>query len=185
MDLPEYDSIALILLKANVLQSAAEIHGMMCALICAGSEVDLVDFLDAWLGSDFSQDEQNRERLQQLYEFSDTQLQNMQFDFELFLPDADDELSIRAEAFTHWAKGYVEGMRAASVDVEKSENEELRDAFTHITEFTELDFFDIHGSDKEEQLLMEIEEYLRMAVMLIYMECRGRTGSEDGPSRLH
>lgn len=163
--------------------SASNLHGIMCGYLCAGADSQGEAYLRALLQN--KKDAASRNALLtvfSVYSISQQQINNFDFEFELLLPDDDESLYDRAQAFSEWCEGFTQGLTMAGVDRDQFSEEEAQEALEHIYEFAELDYASIDVEEEDEKALMEVSEYTRMAVIRLHgdlvMNEREQGGSE-------
>ena len=183
LHLPEYTDFAesISVLSLNI--SGSELHGMMCGYLCAGADSQGEAYLRALLNN--KKDEESRNALLvmfSVYTISQQQINNFDFDFEMLLPDDNESLVERAQAFSEWCEGFTQGLTMAGVGVDQFYEEEAQEALQHIIEFAELDCETLDVDEEDEKALMEVSEYARLAVIRLHgdlvMNERERGGSE-------
>ena len=101
---------------------------------------------------------------------SQHQIQNFDFEFQMFLPDEHESIVERAQSFSEWCEGFMQGLDINGIHDDNFEDEEARETLYHIQEFSELDFDDLKSGEEEEKALMEVTEYTRMAVLRLFGE---------------
>lgn len=174
MDLPSHDSVERALEVLNSLGDAAEIHGLLCALFAAGVKLRK----QAWLNSLLEQGVDTSDELSKNASAALTRLfdetarhfstvENLTVD--ILMPDDDSPLSDRVEALSHWAQGFITGMKLSGIDVEHNKNPELQESFTDLTNISCLDPQE-ESDDDSEGALVELLEYVRVAVAHIHQE---------------
>lgn len=183
LHLPEYDdfneSIAVLALDI----SGSQLHGMMCGYLCAGADSQGEAYISALLNN--KKDEASRSAIlamSAVFSISQQQISNFDFEFELLLPDENESLIDRAQAFSEWCEGFTQGLNLAGVGLDQFYEEEAQEALQHIIEFADLDCGSIDIDEEDESALMEVSEYARMAVLRLHgdlvMHERERGGSE-------
>ncbi len=171
--LPGYSDVELALLRADASLDVGEAHGLLCGFICAAKEIDGKSWLDTVLGHLDMNDASAKEcrgLLFRLYAVSDQQLKDMAFDFQILLPDDEQQLSKRAAALGDWCQGFMTGLGLAGLDTESAQSEDCQDALYHFAEISKIDYEAIEISEDDERSYVEVVEYVRMAVLLIYAE---------------
>lgn len=167
LHLPSYqdfiNSIAVLALPF----SASELHGVMCGYLCAGSISEGEAYIRALITN--KNDAVMRVALFGVYTVSQQQMLNFDFDFQLLLPpDEDTSLAERAKAFSEWCEGFTQGLTLAGVEYEQLQEDDAQEALQHITEFAQLDYHTLSVNEEDEQALMEVTEYARLAVLRIH-----------------
>jgi len=176
--LPEYDDIADAIALQEEVASAAELHGLFCGMQCARPGFDAQTCLQFVLGKgrdDLSDDD--LELLIALCESVREGLGSLDFSFGLFLPDEDEALCERAQALGEWCQGFLYALGAQAEST--SWHGECQEILRHLVDIAQLDA-DAAG-EEDESAFMELSEFVRMGVQLIYGETRTVTQS----SRIH
>lgn len=155
--------------------SCAELHGVLCGYLVSGRQREAESYLRALL----SKRELKKTRtaalaLFDVFAISQQQLTELGFVFELMLPNDDESLASRAQAFSEWCEGFTQGLTVSGVDVDKLHNEEAQEAIQHITEFAQLDYTALRVSEEDERALLEVTEYTRMAVLSLQADLQAR-----------
>lgn len=167
--LPSYESFVESIEVLNLPYSASELHGIMCGYLCASAYAQGETFLRALMGS--HKDDAIRSAalaLFSLYSVSQQQISTMDFDFQLLLPDENETIHDRAQAFSEWCDGFTHGLGLSGVSMDHFHEEEAQDAIQHLSEFAEMDYDALEVSDEDEKALMEVSEYTRMAVLRLH-----------------
>ncbi len=167
--LPSYDDFVESIEVLALTHSASELHGMMCAYLCAGANSQGEAYLRALLSN--KKDELTRRAalaMFSVYSISQQQISNLDFEFKLLLPDDEESLIDRAQAFSEWCAGFIQGLNNAGVEFDQFFEEEAQEALQHITEFAELDLETLDVDEEDEKALMEVSEYARMAVLRLH-----------------
>jgi uncharacterized protein YgfB (UPF0149 family) len=162
--------------------SAAEAHGILCGLICAGHPEAETTWTEEILRGTDPGDllaQACRQSLQALAETTREEIQGAGLGFAPLLPADDVSLAERAVGLYDWTRGFLYGLGVAGVD-EKDLSEQTREIFRDFAAITQLD---LEGLDEEteegEEALMELQEFVWVAAMLVYEE-RGQ-GEELAP----
>ncbi|HGE4920333.1 TPA: UPF0149 family protein [Legionella pneumophila] len=171
LHLPEYDDFVQSISVLALTMSGSELHGIMCGYLCAGADSQGEAYIRALLNN--RKDEQSRNALLSLFSvfsISQQQINNFDFEFQMLLPDDDESLVIRAQAFSEWCEGFTQGLTIAGVGMEQFYEEESQDALQHLIEFAELDCESLEVGEEDERALMEVSEYTRMAVLRLHSD---------------
>jgi yecA family protein len=177
--LPTYDELKVTFDQAEI--NVAESHGMVCGYICAGSIMNGKSWLDAILGhSQLSKELLNESRtlLLELYQASAYQLQSEAFDFQLLLPDDEEPLPMRAEALSNWCLGFITALKSAGINIETI-TPEAKEAGQNLLGISQLDYENIEVSEADEKAYTEVLEYVRVAVLMMYMEIHHNQGEKE------
>ncbi|HAT7846038.1 TPA: UPF0149 family protein [Legionella pneumophila] len=171
LHLPKYDDFVQSISVLALTMSGSELHGIMCGYLCAGADSQGEAYIRALLNN--KKDEQSRNALLSMFSvfsISQQQMNNFDFEFEMLLPDDDESLITRAQAFSEWCEGFTQGLTIAGVGMEQFYEEESQDALQHLIEFAELDCELLEVGEEDERALMEVSEYTRMAVLRLHSD---------------
>ncbi|HAT1993701.1 TPA: UPF0149 family protein [Legionella pneumophila] len=171
LHLPKYDDFVQSISVLALTMSGSELHGIMCGYLCAGADSQGEAYIRALLNN--KKDEQSRNALLSMFSvfsISQQQMNNFDFEFEMLLPDDDESLVTRAQAFSEWCEGFTQGLTIAGVGMEQFYEEESQDALQHLMEFAELDCETLEVGEEDERALMEVSEYTRMAVLRLHSD---------------
>ncbi len=173
-----YSIINTIIVQREAADSAAEVHGIAAAMLCLDPNAEA----GAWLAEAIAKEaelwEDDKLTLVDLFEQSKDLMASDEFVFDLFLPEDDASVSERCIAIMQWCQGYLFGM--GRVETSSKWPGDIDEILKDIVEFTKLDT-DIDEDDAEEVEadLVEIQEYLRAAVMLVRSELNNNAVSND------
>lgn len=167
-----YQTINKVFQKYETDLSSSEAHGLATGLLCIENKVEA----SVWLAELFADDiillDEDKTMLVALFEQTRKLLcgEDDSFRYDLFLPGDDEELSEQLEAIRVWCEGFLFG-----IGYSRSESTwpgETGEIMKDIVEFTKLDSelddeMDEEEKNENESALIEIQEYLRVAVMMI------------------
>lgn len=182
LHLPDYEEFSENINVLELYISASLLHGTMCGYLCAGAESQGEAYLRALLNN--KKDALSRNAILAMFavfSISQQQMSQLDFGFEMLLPEEHEDLLVRAKAFSEWCQGFIESLKLAGIGIEQFHEEEAQDAFQHLIEFAELDCETLDVGEDDERALMEVSEYARMAVLRLYNdlvmnESSGSTG---------
>lgn len=186
LELPEYDQFLESLVGLPLSISASGLHGMMCGFLCAGADRQGEAYLRALLNN--KKDEASRLAelaMFSVYSISQQQIANFDFEFALLLPNDEQALVERAQAFSEWCEGFTQGLNMAGVDADQFYDEEAQEALQHITEFAELDCDTLDVDEEDEKALLEVSEYARMAVLRLHSDLIANEKERCGSDTTH
>jgi uncharacterized protein len=177
--LPAYEDVEDAIALQEEVVSAAELHGLFCGMYCAKPALDAHACLQlVFENQEDPLRDDERELLIMLCESARESLNLPDFSFHLFLPDDDGDLSERAQALGEWCQGFLYGLGAQADST--SWYGECEEVLRHLADIA---FVDADAAGEEEELaFMELSEFVRMGVQLIYSEIRAVTIQ---PSRIH
>jgi uncharacterized protein len=162
---PSYTEVTEALSSTGSAFQAPDAHGLLCGFICAtaGKSEDWEKLI---VGTTLSV--HGIEVLRQLYESSYHQMSEFSFEFSLLLPADDEDINVRTEGLGLWCTGFLTGLGDAVRTLENSAAPEVVDALNDLTEIAQVSFGDIGATDEEETAYYELEEYVRLIVLMIY-----------------
>ena len=146
----------------------SELHGALCGWLAAGG-AGSPDWLAHVLADDAIPAVTAGSTLDRLRGASADQLEDRSFDFELLLPDGDAPLSIRSGALFDWCRGFLGGFGLAA-GTSPPLSDEGSEALADIAKLAAATPQD-DGDEEDEAALAEIEEFVRVAVLLIHGDC--------------
>lgn len=169
LQMPDHTRFEQLLSSIDLDVGASEMHGVICGLLCAGH----ADAHAAWFEDLFrnrSQDDllvrETRQLLGQLYQTTQAQLGSEFLDFAPFLPDDESPISARARSLSKWSQGFLYGLGLAAI-TEAQLAVDAKEAISDISEFTRIDYAGIESGEEAEQDFMQLEQFLRVATLLI------------------
>ncbi|WP_245156492.1 UPF0149 family protein [Agrilutibacter solisilvae] len=148
--------------------SPSEFHGSVCGWLAGGGEAG-PDWLARVMADDALQAVPADSPLDLLRAASAAQLAHRSFEFELLMPGADAGLAERSGALFDWCRGFVGAFGLAAGD-KALLSEDSREALADLVRLAGAQAQD-EGDEEDEEALMEIEEFVRVAVMLLHGDC--------------
>jgi uncharacterized protein YgfB (UPF0149 family) len=166
--LPSPAEVDLAARELGLGMDAAELHGGLCGWVAAGGTV-AGDWLAQVTADPDAPVVANGSVLQRLREATVAQLEDRSFGFELLLPDGDAPLGVRSGALFGWCRGFLGGfgLAAGAAPPLSEEGTEALADLARLAAATPQD----DGDDEDEQALAEIEEFVRVAVLLLHGDC--------------
>lgn len=170
---PEYLHLQTSLEKADADMSAAESHGVLCGIFCAGGRPELGD----WLGQVFEELDLNNMLIKEasqllvgLFENTQAQLNDSDADFQMLLPDDETQLSARTQALAQWCQGFTYGLASGGLKQETELPEDTAELLQDLVEIGRADHNAEIQDEADEEAYMQLYEYVRMGVLLINEE---------------
>lgn len=181
-----FDDLANQIVAAGGGIGPSELHGFICGLLAAGTRPDksrwqkeLAEFLDL----DAIPADLARSALA-LAEQSERDLSDRNFSFQPLLSGSD-ELAERGQTLCLWCEGFLHGFGIGKYSGEllPTSSEALKD----LAEIAQLDAGSMENGAEQERELFEVQEYVRMAALNIFVECNpslasGGDDSGSGPT---
>ena len=172
MPATSFDDLDETLRRAGAACDAAETHGTVCGVLCAGLEDDaawLEHLLDEASGPEAAQ-QACRRALLTLRDETHALLRGGTLEFEPLLPDDETGLADRTAALGEWCQGFLFGMglAGARLDVEEL-SDETGEVLRDVGQIAQAGF-EGDGSEEDENAYAEIVEYVKVGVQLLYEE---------------
>lgn len=148
--------------------AAPELHGSLCGWIAGGAVAS-----DAWLGEVLVDPGLPRPEpgsvLARLRTVTVAQLEDRSFGFMLLMPSESAALSDRSGALFDWCRGFVGAFGLASGQAPPL-SEEGSEALVDLVKLSRASAQD-EGDQDDEDALVEIEEFVRVAALLLHGDC--------------
>ena len=162
-----YQTINNIFQKNESDLCASEAHGLATGLLCIENQTEAASWLSHLFADDIVLLDEDKTVLISLFEQTRKLLneEDEGFRYDLFLPADDVPLKNQLEALRYWCEGFLFGVgfSRSSSDWPGETGEIMKD----IVEFTKLDTEVDEEIDEDEAALIEIQEYLRVAVIMV------------------
>lgn len=148
--------------------SPSELHGALCGWLAGGGS-DTHDWLGQVLADDAAPVPAPGDALDRLRQASASQLDDRSFDFQLLIADEDAPLLERSAALFDWCRGFLGGfgLAAGSQPPLSDESSEALADLARLAAATPQD----DGDEEDEAALAEIEEFVRVAALLLHGDC--------------
>ena len=176
---PEIVELEELLYRIDAAMGAADAHGALCGMICARGAIELSEWVDHVIGEQEQGNEMLHDVVHKLSELHQSTLEMMNDatgDFKLLLMDDDDPLPERVETLAAWCQGFIYGLAAGGIQEGSELPEDTAELLKDMIEISraghDVDDTGVEESDDndDEVAYMEIEEYVRMGVLLVYEE---------------
>jgi uncharacterized protein YgfB (UPF0149 family) len=164
----------------------AELHGLLCGLLCLNADLDR----DRWLnyarealadGREWS--EPVGDLLAKLLEFGAAQMNAPDWPVIPLLPDDDAPLRQRVDALGHWCHGLLYGLGLGEVELRGALSEESWEFLDDVTDIAQIGFDTDEAGETDETAYTEVVEYLRVGLLMIQQDIQHSTA--PSPPRLH
>lgn len=165
-ELPSWDEVAQAAHRLTLASTPAELHGALCGWLSAGGG-DVTDWLAQVMADPALPAPATGDALDTLRTVSVSQLADPEFGFQMLLPEGA-AVAVRADALFAWCRGFLGGFGLACGD--KPISEEGQEALADLANLAGAQL-DEPDEENDEESLAEIEEYLRMAVLLLHADC--------------
>lgn len=182
-----YRDIADALMRSNAEMGAAECHGLCCGVLCVNGSLNVEAMAAQLTGAtdgDNSHIGRAADQLSALLTATIAQFNSGEFDLRLLLPDDEVPLPERSVALGLWCQGFVMGLSAGGVTEDTDMSKDLRELLLDFSRIAHSlndrqDPGQYDGDEEEEAAYAEVEEYVRVGVLLIREELKSIR--PDGP----
>lgn len=168
-ELPTYSAVDAEIRRLALAMTPSELHGALCGWLAGGGASTQRDWLASVLVDASLAAPDENSPLDQLRQASAAQLGDRSFGFDLLLPEADAPLVIRSGALFDWCRGFLGGFGLAAGG-KSSLSEEGSEALADIAKLAAAQPQE-EGDDEDEAALAEIEEFVRVATLLLHGDC--------------
>lgn len=152
---------------------AAQIHGLLCGVLCANVNTTAKQWEKIF--PNIKKNKKAHDLLKEVIHISHQQLKEFSFEFSLMLPSEKKDINNRAEALGLWCQGFLTGLKLMHVAIENREPGEVTEALNDIIKISEISFGDITENDEDESAYLELVEYVRLSVLMIFHELKTKT----------
>ena len=166
--LPSLEEIALESQSAGLATDPSELHGGLCGWLAGGGR-NAPDWIAAVMADESLPPEAPDGALARMRVATAAQLADRDFDLQLLLPDDDTSLALRSGALFAWCRGFLGGFGLAAGH-EPPLSDEGRESLADLARFAAATPQD-DGDQEDEEALAEIEEFVRVAVLLLHGDC--------------
>lgn len=168
-ELPEYDAVARQASAEGLGSTPAELHGGLCGWL-AGGGIDRSDWLAAVLTDNTLPTPADDSALGQLRKVTVAQLEDRDFGFDLILASPSDTLAQRTGALFDWCRAFLGGFGLATGS-RPALSDEGQEALEDLARLAASRSEEFEAADEDEDALAEIEEFVRVAVLLLHSDC--------------
>ncbi len=166
---PEHARLERLLRAAGAEESAAEAHGMLCGMLCAGLDRWRPHLLADAQEGDLLAQEASQE-LERLWQLADRELRERRMPVRLVLPDEERPVAERATALRDWSQGFLYGFGLGGGQKAELMRGEAGEALRDFGEIARMDLEEFGDDEEAEEALMQLAEYLWVAAALIWNE---------------
>ena len=168
--LSRFDLYSNIALSQGALASPAAMQGWLIGYLSTGARLTKEQWLaesaeylalpDAW-------NDKSKLPILGFYQDELKQIQGQDLDYTLLMPSDDEDFDVRMQAFSEWAKGFLDGFgasgRIAEADITEDVMEILKhyDAFSYGIEADDID-------EDSERLFTELVEHARVTALFMF-----------------
>lgn len=167
-ELPSWAEVAAASQQWRLAADPAELHGALCGWLSGGG-ADLAAWPARVLADEQLPEPEPGSALDRLRVASVAELEDRSFAFELMLPGPDVPAVERAEGLFGWCRGFLGGFGLAA-GANPPLSEEGAEALQDLARLAQASP-EGGDEDEDEDALAEIEEYVRVAALLLHGDC--------------
>lgn len=172
-ELPDYDELAACLDAVEASLGPAEAQGVFCGQLCATGRPETARWLDDVLADAEADDTELDECHTLLTQLADHTLEKMndtELGLQLLLPDDDAPLAERARELGSWCEGFLYGLGLGGLKEDQALPDNVREIIHDFGQIARVTRESDETGESEENALVEIVEFVRMGVLLVYEE---------------
>jgi len=179
----DFDEFADHLLDQGLLASPSQLHGCLCGLLGAGAPAQPEYGLDAMAQAlDLEVHGELASRIMQLYTVTEAALQDEEFTFLPLLPDEEEEIALRTAALANWCDGFLAGFAYATAAADSKGgalSQETGEVLRDIGAMAQAEPAADESEEEAEDSYIELVEYLRVAVVNIFMDSQATAADRN------
>ncbi len=167
----DYDSVSNKLSQQGVIVDAAEVHGILCGMLCGGMSLTDQKWLEVLSetinqGDAFSDPTQHL--LNSLFNQTCQQLLEPEFALNLLLPDDQAPINDRGAALINWVQGFMLGFGLHQQDLMQC-SDDVKEALEDFSDISRMEE-PMDADEESEKALLEVEEYVKISAILCFSE---------------
>jgi uncharacterized protein YgfB (UPF0149 family) len=176
-----HDDIDALVRRLRLGTEASELHGSLCGYLAGGGSLRGGSVLAALQldgeATDVTADD--LALLGRLARQSEAELADPELGFEPLLPEDDRPLAERAGALVDWCRGFLGGFGLAGAAAHAQLSDEAQEVLRDLGAVAGSSF-DFGDEEEDEGALVEVQEFVRVAAMLLFAECAAPDPSASG-----
>lgn len=166
-----YEAFNTLLEQHNMVVTAAEVHGVVCGLICGGlaqNDIRWQQHFNALLNDDFALPSEVQKAVNLLFSRVHDELLS-QTQFELLLPVDDEALDDRLDAMMEWSAAFLAGFGVVQQELNKA-SDELQEMIQDISSITQVSSDFDQEDEESETAFVVLYEHLKLGAILAFEE---------------
>lgn len=178
--MPEFDQLADLYWQLGVMQSPSQLQGYLVGRLSSGDGLDVdpwVTQASTYIDAVQAPGEEGSALLAALFTATSLGLISDDMKFQLLLPDDEVEINLRVDALGQWCQGFMAGFAEGGKRVQKQlgqqqYTQDVSEAISDIAAISQISLTEEDVAEHSEQQFFELTEYLRLAAVTIYLDCR-------------
>jgi uncharacterized protein len=171
-DAPDFAELAAALRALNAGISAADLHGTLCGFLSAGGHSIPLFLESVALDQISSANADAHAIVARLFQHSQTQLDDAEFDFSPLLPEAERPVAERTEALLQWCQGFVGGLGLGGFKDERALSKDGSEVLHDLIEISRTEVSLDADEEVDEEALTELIEFARIGSLLLREDLR-------------
>ena len=170
-EFPDYIDVNNELRNLDLDISPAECQGLLCGLLGAANTITHKEWLNAIKEELDSKNQVQKKLIKNLslvHIHTLQQLNNSEFSFELYLPEEDEDISLKTKALAAWCQGYLYGFGLKYSKNKIKNNRETNEIINDFNAISQANLDDEADNEENETSFSEIYEYVKISTLLIY-----------------
>ncbi|MCP5158484.1 MAG: UPF0149 family protein [Gammaproteobacteria bacterium] len=162
----------------------AELHGLLCGLLCARINPDRNQWLlhaREMLADDSEFSSTVNDLLWQWFDEGIIRINSLDEPITPLLPDDDAPLSQRVNALSGWCQGLLYGLGLGEIGPDNRLSAESQEFLRDIADIAQVGFDTDEGGEADENAYFEVIEYLRVGTLLIHQDTQRSAASSYPP----
>jgi uncharacterized protein YgfB (UPF0149 family) len=169
----DYDELLRLFTAAHALTDPAEAHGALAGALCAATAYTLDDWVAEVL-PEGDVEPTAGDALQALFAHTQGALLGHDMELELLIPGDEQPVDRRTAALCQWCNGFLYGLAGHGAADPRQLPGDAGEVVRDIGEITRADVGTADGEEVNEAALVELVEFVRVGVQLIYEELHTR-----------
>jgi uncharacterized protein YgfB (UPF0149 family) len=179
--MPKFDQLADMYWQLGVMQSPSQLQGYLVGRLAAGDELQPESWparAAAYIDAVQAPDLDGEALLTALLAASALTLSSEDMTFQLLLPDDAEAISQRVDSLGQWCQGFIAGFAEGGKRVQQQHgqqqySQQVSEALSDLAAISQISLTEEDGDvEQGEQHFFELSEYLRLAAMTVYLDCR-------------
>ncbi len=172
--MPVYSQVDDALFSGGSAVCAAECHGVLCGILCASGSSDMQQWVRHLFEARTTDREISADSLRLLHDVHQCTLSEINhetLEFTMLLPDQLESLDVRISGLADWCSGFSLGLIMGGLNDQMLVSDDVREFVEDVQYISGASFSEEESDlDQAEKSFTEIEEYVRMGVLLINEE---------------
>ena len=174
MQMPDYSQVDEALFSGGSAVCAAECHGVLCGILCASGTSDMQRWVRHLFEARTTDRELTEDALKLLHDVHQctlTEINHETLEFTMLLPDQAEGMDVRISGLADWCSGFSLGLIMGGLNDKMLISDDVREFVEDVQYISDASFTENDSqSDQTEKSFTEIEEYVRMGVLLLNEE---------------